>query len=83
MSPQGPNTNDPFFVVEATKEEGGDVRLPLPLAPTPTLTLTLTLTPTLTPTLTLTLTLTGGDKRMGEGMDGSPGAGFEAPGDDE
>ena len=23
VSPQGPNTNDPFFIVEATKQEGG------------------------------------------------------------
>ena len=29
VSPQGPNTNDPFFIVEATKEEGGDVSLTL------------------------------------------------------
>jgi hypothetical protein len=23
VSPQGPNTNDPFFIVEATKQAGG------------------------------------------------------------
>ena len=58
MSPQGPNNNDPFFVVEATKEEGGDVSFTLTLAPAPAPTPTLTLSPTVNRTLTLNPTLT-------------------------